>query len=308
MIFTARQLQDLQGRGQSNDQIVLPYGSRLSPLALDWARSKRLNIGYGPAEMVESKKPVQAEIKPTASPGGASTLLWWCDGPCGAAKAALSAQARESSLAPIDLPSEATQLTSAIKRLALAVKAGQAGGGVLLVKGACRSDRLRQSLSVASGHRRDMPGIGRSGHRRRRRQRAGSGISAQKPFADSQYAFAFCARGAKSIRGNATPVAGDGLMRVGKVIGRVTLQKMYETLVGGRFLLVEVQDRFSLVGKRRKSEESLVVYDEWGAAEGDLIAFTESREAAMPFYPEKRVPLDAYNAAILDAAVVSLEI
>ena len=97
-------------------------------------------------------------------------------------------------------------------------------------------------------------------------------------------------------------------MRVGKVIGRVTLQKMYETLTGGRFLLVEVQDRFSLVGKPRKNAESLVVYDEWGAAEGDLIAFTESREAAMPFYPEKRVPLDAYNAAILDAAVVSLEI
>jgi microcompartment protein CcmK/EutM len=97
-------------------------------------------------------------------------------------------------------------------------------------------------------------------------------------------------------------------MRVGKVIGRVTLQPLYSTLVGGRFLLVEVQDRFSLAGKARKSNESLVVYDEWGAAEGDLIAFTESREAAMPFYPEKRVPLDAYNAAILDVAAIDLEI
>jgi ethanolamine utilization protein EutN len=97
-------------------------------------------------------------------------------------------------------------------------------------------------------------------------------------------------------------------MRVGKVIGRITLTQAYETLVGGRFLLVEVQDRFSLVGKARKSAESLVVYDELGAAQGDLIAFTESREAAMPFYPEKRVPLDAYNAAILDAAVVSVEV
>ena len=97
-------------------------------------------------------------------------------------------------------------------------------------------------------------------------------------------------------------------MRVGKVIGRVTLQSVYETLVGGRFLLVEVQDRFSLAGRPRKSAESLVVYDEWGATDGDLIAFTESREAAMPFYPEKRVPLDAYNAAILDAAVIGLEI
>jgi microcompartment protein CcmK/EutM len=97
-------------------------------------------------------------------------------------------------------------------------------------------------------------------------------------------------------------------MRIGKVIGRVTLAQTYETLVGGRFLLVEVQDRFSLVGKARKSTESLVVYDHLGAREGDVIAFTESREAAMPFYPEKRVPLDAYNAAILDQAVVELEI
>jgi microcompartment protein CcmK/EutM len=97
-------------------------------------------------------------------------------------------------------------------------------------------------------------------------------------------------------------------MRVGKVIGRVSLNATYETLVGGRFLLVEVQDRFSLTGQTRRSAESLVVYDDLGATQGDLIAFTESREAAMPFYPEKRVPLDAYNAAILDAAVVSLNI
>jgi len=63
----------------------------------------------------------------------------WCDGPCGAAKAALAAQSRESSMAPIDLPSEATQLTSAIKRLATEVKSDRAGGGVLLVKGAAEA-------------------------------------------------------------------------------------------------------------------------------------------------------------------------
>ncbi len=97
-------------------------------------------------------------------------------------------------------------------------------------------------------------------------------------------------------------------MRVGKVIGRVTLTQPYHTLVGGRFLLVEVQDRFSLAGKPRKGTESLVVYDHLGAARGDLIAFSESREACMPFYPEKIVPLDAYNAAILDHAEVKLEI
>ncbi|MGH7214415.1 MAG: EutN/CcmL family microcompartment protein [Tepidisphaeraceae bacterium] len=97
-------------------------------------------------------------------------------------------------------------------------------------------------------------------------------------------------------------------MRIGKVVGRVTLTQTYETLVGARFLIVEVQDRFSLAGKPRKTSETVVTYDHLGAHDGDLIAFTESREACMPFYPEKRVPLDAYNAAILDRAVVSYEI
>ena len=97
-------------------------------------------------------------------------------------------------------------------------------------------------------------------------------------------------------------------MRIGKVVGRITMQPIYETLVGGRFLIVEVQDRFALAGKPRKTSESLVCYDHLGANMGDVIAFTESREACMPFYPEKRVPLDAYNAAILDRAVVTYEI
>ena len=97
-------------------------------------------------------------------------------------------------------------------------------------------------------------------------------------------------------------------MRLGKVTGRVCLQPVYETLVGGRFLIVEVQDRFSLGGGVRKTGEYVVVYDHLGAHDGDLIAFSESREACMPFYPEKRVPLDAYNSAILDRAVVSHQI
>jgi microcompartment protein CcmK/EutM len=97
-------------------------------------------------------------------------------------------------------------------------------------------------------------------------------------------------------------------MRIGKVVGRVTLQAVYDTLVGGRFLLVEVQDRFSLAGDRCRTSEYLVAYDHLGAREGDLIAFAESREACMPFYPEKRVPLDAYNAAILDAVVVDTKV
>jgi microcompartment protein CcmK/EutM len=96
-------------------------------------------------------------------------------------------------------------------------------------------------------------------------------------------------------------------VRIGKVVGRVCLTQTYETLVGGRFLIVEVQDRFSLAGQPRQTKETVVVYDHLGAGDGDTIGFSESREAAMPFYPEKRVPLDAYNAAILDAAVVQYE-
>ena len=97
-------------------------------------------------------------------------------------------------------------------------------------------------------------------------------------------------------------------MRIGKVIGRVVCTQLYETLVGGRFLVVDVQDRFALSGKPRKTSEVIYVYDNLGAHNGDLIGFTESREATMPFYPEKRVPLDAYNACILEHAEVSFEL
>jgi microcompartment protein CcmK/EutM len=94
-------------------------------------------------------------------------------------------------------------------------------------------------------------------------------------------------------------------MRIGRIVGRICLNSSYETLAGGRFLIVAVQDRFALRGEPRKSSEYLVCYDQLGAREGDMIAFGESREACMPFYPEKRVPIDAYNAAILDRVVVA---
>jgi microcompartment protein CcmK/EutM len=93
-------------------------------------------------------------------------------------------------------------------------------------------------------------------------------------------------------------------MRFGKVVGQVTLSRLYDTLVSGRFLIVEVQDRFSLAGQKRRTKESLVVYDHLGAGVGQNIAFSESREACMPFYPEKRLPIDAYCAALLDQVVI----
>ena len=89
-------------------------------------------------------------------------------------------------------------------------------------------------------------------------------------------------------------------MRIGQVVGRVCLNSSYPTLVGGRFLIAEIQDRFSLAGGTRNTTEYLVCYDHLGAGAGEMIGIAESREACMPFYPEKIVPLDAYCAAILD--------
>ena len=93
-------------------------------------------------------------------------------------------------------------------------------------------------------------------------------------------------------------------MRIGRVVGRVCLSASYQTLAGGRFLIVAIQDCFSLAGGERQTSEYVVCYDHLGAGDGELIGISESREACMPFYPEKRVPLDAYCSAILDRVVI----
>ncbi len=73
----------------------------------------------------------------------------------------------------------------------------------------------------------------------------------------------------------------------------------------GRLLIAEALDNTALEGlaegarRRAPMPESLVVFDELGAAVGQLIAVSEGREAANPFHPD-RVPIDAYCAAILD--------
>jgi ribose 5-phosphate isomerase RpiB len=131
MIYTARQLEDLHKSGASS-QIILPYGARLTPLASDWVRSKKLAIGYS---NIEAPQPlVKAIGSPAAAATDGSPLLWWCDGPCGAAKAAVGSQSKETSLAAITIPTEAKNLIKVVKHIATEVKASRAGGGVLLVE------------------------------------------------------------------------------------------------------------------------------------------------------------------------------
>jgi ethanolamine utilization protein EutN len=88
-------------------------------------------------------------------------------------------------------------------------------------------------------------------------------------------------------------------MRIGKVIGTVTLNGCHESLRGGRYRIVVPQSLANLRGDGTNEAEEFVVYDELGAGDGSLIAISEGAEAAQPFRPQIK-PIDAYNAAILD--------
>ena len=88
-------------------------------------------------------------------------------------------------------------------------------------------------------------------------------------------------------------------MRIGEVIGKVTLSVCDPKFVGGRFMIVRPNDAQSLREGRRGPGEVVVVYDELGADVGQQVSFSEGREGAMPFYPE-RVAVDAYLACLLD--------
>ena len=88
-------------------------------------------------------------------------------------------------------------------------------------------------------------------------------------------------------------------MRIGKVIGTVTLNRWHPSLAGARFKLVVPLSLDNLTGKSEEEAEELAVYDSLGAGMESRIAFSEGREAAQPFYPEVK-PIDAYCAAIPD--------
>jgi microcompartment protein CcmK/EutM len=92
-------------------------------------------------------------------------------------------------------------------------------------------------------------------------------------------------------------------MRVGEVIGKVTLSKCNPTVLGGTWLVVVPLNHAGLKGDPQGRDEAIVVYDELGASPGVQIGFSEGGEAANPFAPNYK-PLDAYNACILDTIEV----
>jgi len=88
-------------------------------------------------------------------------------------------------------------------------------------------------------------------------------------------------------------------VRIADVIGTVTLSRPHPNLRGFRYVLAVPQGRMSLLNGEKSEAEELVIYDDLGAGVGSRIAFSESGEAAAPFYPEKK-PIDAYCAALID--------
>lgn len=92
-------------------------------------------------------------------------------------------------------------------------------------------------------------------------------------------------------------------MKLGTVIGRVTLSRGVEALKGGRFLVVSPFSReqyaAGLAAKPGMGREpSLIVYDDLGGGVGQVIGYEEGREAAQPF--DQPTPIDAINAALMD--------
>lgn len=149
MIVTARQLEDLHRQSDSNGHVTLPYRARLTPLANDWLRSKKVVVGYGdvgaPAgggatfakprfDAAHRSQAADAGTRATSHAPSAGAFVWWCDGPCGPAKAAVIAHEREALLRALDKPTDAKQLVSVLKAVAADVKSGHTEGAILLVQ------------------------------------------------------------------------------------------------------------------------------------------------------------------------------
>jgi len=82
-------------------------------------------------------------------------------------------------------------------------------------------------------------------------------------------------------------------MRLGQVIGKVTLSQQEASYRGGRFLVVQP---WAPAGQ--KPSPTVIVYDNLGAGLGHTIGFVEGSEAAKPF--NEPTPVDAFNVAIAD--------
>jgi microcompartment protein CcmK/EutM len=92
-------------------------------------------------------------------------------------------------------------------------------------------------------------------------------------------------------------------MRIGHVIGKVTMHTQESSLTGARWLLVNPVNTDQLNTcidhtPEVTAQPTLVVYDNMGAGAGDIIGFVEGAEATAPF--DGPTPIDAISLAIFD--------
>jgi len=92
-------------------------------------------------------------------------------------------------------------------------------------------------------------------------------------------------------------------MKLGAVIGRVTLSQTVPPLIGARWLLVspftrDHYQRGTETPPGLSPDPSLIVYDDLGGGQGQTIGYVEGREAAQPF--DQPTPIDAVNVALVD--------
>jgi microcompartment protein CcmK/EutM len=94
-------------------------------------------------------------------------------------------------------------------------------------------------------------------------------------------------------------------MRLGIVRGHITLMPAVESFHSRTFAILEPVTMENLRdGNGQGGGKALIAIDELGAAAGQMVAFTEGREASNPFYPTP-VPVDAYLAMIVDSVDVA---
>jgi ribose 5-phosphate isomerase RpiB len=168
MIVTARQLEDMHKSAGGSGQIVLPYRAKLTPLAKDFIRAKKIELGYAEVSTPSPGTPgegrgegtsafpglstVEGSVQNSAfknlpssylSPGvsgtGMAGCLWWSDGHAGPAKAAMTTEERQSGVKPLAVANDEANLINAIRSIAKEIKSGNSSGAVLLVKSGARA-------------------------------------------------------------------------------------------------------------------------------------------------------------------------
>jgi microcompartment protein CcmK/EutM len=90
-------------------------------------------------------------------------------------------------------------------------------------------------------------------------------------------------------------------MRLGIVRGHVTLNLAVDAFRGKTLVVLEPVTMENLRARNGLGGgKALVAVDALGAGEGQVVAFTEGREASNPFWPDA-VPVDAYCSLIVDS-------